>query len=138
MLPFIAKLCRALPANGCQRFLPIFYVILFMYKFPYLQIDYFHSVLFQLIVSPPVVSTGTFVAVLRMLAVMCANCPYIAVQLLKNSKLLFLYILYYTILCFCMLCKLNPCDFAEIVLTENLVTSEGPSSLCSPFIIVHV
>lgn len=30
-------------------------------------------------------STGTFVAVLRMLALMCANCPHIAVQLLKNS-----------------------------------------------------
>ncbi|CAB3980054.1 E3 ubiquitin- ligase TRIP12, partial [Paramuricea clavata] len=38
-----------------------------------------------LVVTPPVVSTGTFVAVLRMLALMCANCPYIAVELLKNN-----------------------------------------------------
>ena len=133
MLPFIAKLCRA------HYRLPTFSLHLLRYTF-HVQVavftNHFHSVLFQLIVSPPVVSTGTFVAVLRMLAVMCANCPYIAVQLLKNSKLLFLC----TILCFCTLCKLNPCDFAEIVLMENHVASEGhcvvPSSLCSPFIIV--
>ncbi|XP_046854007.1 E3 ubiquitin-protein ligase TRIP12-like isoform X2 [Xenia sp. Carnegie-2017] len=38
-----------------------------------------------LVVTPSVVTTGTFVAVLRMLALMCANCPYIAVELLKNN-----------------------------------------------------
>lgn len=36
-----------------------------------------------LVVSPPIISSGTFVMVIRMLAVMCANCPVIAVQLVK-------------------------------------------------------
>ncbi|CAG2167437.1 unnamed protein product, partial [Oppiella nova] len=36
-----------------------------------------------LIVIPPVISTGTFVSVIRMLSIMCSSCPEIAVQLLK-------------------------------------------------------
>lgn len=39
-----------------------------------------------LLVSPPIISTGTFVMVIRMLATMCASCPQLAVQLLKLSK----------------------------------------------------
>jgi len=39
-----------------------------------------------LVVSPPVISTGTFVMVIRMLAIMCASCPDLAVVLLKQSK----------------------------------------------------
>ena len=39
-------------------------------------------------ISPPIISTSTFVMVIRMLAVMCANCPTIAVQLLQQSKCL--------------------------------------------------
>jgi len=36
--------------------------------------------------SPQVLSTGVFVTVLRMLVVMCASCPDLAVILLKQSK----------------------------------------------------
>lgn len=36
-----------------------------------------------LMVTPPIVSTGTFITVLRMLSVMCANCPDLALTLLK-------------------------------------------------------
>lgn len=38
-----------------------------------------------LVVSPPVISTGTFVMVIRMLAIMCASCPDLAVVLLKQK-----------------------------------------------------
>ncbi|XP_045199519.2 E3 ubiquitin-protein ligase TRIP12-like isoform X2 [Mercenaria mercenaria] len=38
-----------------------------------------------LVVSPPVVSTGTFVMVIRMLAIMCGNCPDLAVVLLRQK-----------------------------------------------------
>ena len=41
--------------------------------------------LLQLVVAPPVISTGTFVMVIRMLVVMCASCPDLAVVLLKQS-----------------------------------------------------
>lgn len=36
--------------------------------------------------APPVISTSTFVMVVRMLAVLCSNSPAIAVQLLRQSK----------------------------------------------------
>lgn len=36
--------------------------------------------------APPVISTSTFVMVVRMLAVLCSNSPGIAVQLLRQSK----------------------------------------------------
>jgi E3 ubiquitin-protein ligase TRIP12 len=39
-----------------------------------------------LVVSPPVVSSGVFVTVVRMLVLMCANCPDLAVILLKQSE----------------------------------------------------
>ncbi|CAN7997409.1 unnamed protein product [Ixodes pacificus] len=38
-----------------------------------------------LALSPPPVSSATFVMVVRMLAVLCAACPHLAVQLLKNN-----------------------------------------------------
>ncbi|XP_065214939.1 E3 ubiquitin-protein ligase TRIP12 isoform X3 [Planococcus citri] len=38
-----------------------------------------------LVVSPPVISTGTFITVLRMLSTMCASCSDLAVELLKNN-----------------------------------------------------
>ncbi|XP_064615750.1 E3 ubiquitin-protein ligase TRIP12-like [Liolophura sinensis] len=38
-----------------------------------------------LIISPPLISTGTFVMVIRMLATMCASCPDLAVLLLKQK-----------------------------------------------------
>ena len=41
------------------------------------------NILQLLIVSPPIISTGTFVMVIRMLATMCASCPSLAIQLLK-------------------------------------------------------
>ncbi|XP_025078831.1 E3 ubiquitin-protein ligase TRIP12-like isoform X3 [Pomacea canaliculata] len=38
-----------------------------------------------LMVSPPLISTGVFVMVIRMLAIMCASCPDLAVLLLKQK-----------------------------------------------------
>lgn len=38
-----------------------------------------------LVVSPPVISTGIFITVLRMLSVMCANCPELALTLLRQN-----------------------------------------------------
>ncbi|XP_067014060.2 E3 ubiquitin-protein ligase TRIP12 isoform X3 [Anabrus simplex] len=38
-----------------------------------------------LVLSPPVISTGTFITVLRMLSVMCANCPDLALSLLRQN-----------------------------------------------------
>lgn len=38
-----------------------------------------------LVVSPPIINTGTFVMVIRMLAVMCGSCPDLAVVLLKQK-----------------------------------------------------
>ncbi|XP_077987999.1 E3 ubiquitin-protein ligase TRIP12-like isoform X2 [Glandiceps talaboti] len=39
----------------------------------------------ELVVSPPIISTGTFIMVIRMLSLMCSNCPQLAVQLLKQN-----------------------------------------------------
>lgn len=36
-----------------------------------------------LVITPPIISSGTFVMVIRMLAVMCGNCPSIAVKLVQ-------------------------------------------------------
>lgn len=41
-------------------------------------------------ISPPLISTGVFVMVIRMLAIMCASCPDLAVLLLKQSESIFL------------------------------------------------
>ncbi|KAK8722450.1 hypothetical protein OTU49_012219 [Cherax quadricarinatus] len=38
-----------------------------------------------LVMSPPVLNSGTFIMVIRMLSLMCNNCPELAVQLLKNN-----------------------------------------------------
>ncbi|KAG5888420.1 hypothetical protein JTB14_016323 [Gonioctena quinquepunctata] len=38
-----------------------------------------------LVITPPIVSTGTFITVLRMLSVMCTNCPDLALTLLKQN-----------------------------------------------------
>ncbi|XP_069194930.1 E3 ubiquitin-protein ligase TRIP12 isoform X9 [Procambarus clarkii] len=38
-----------------------------------------------LVMSPPVLNSGTFIMVIRMLSFMCNNCPELAVQLLKNN-----------------------------------------------------
>ena len=37
-------------------------------------------------IVPSVINTSTFVMVLRMLVVMCSNCPDLAVVLLKQSE----------------------------------------------------
>ena len=45
-----------------------------------------HGVLqHMLVVSPPVISSATFVSVIRMLVIMCASCPDLAVVLLKQD-----------------------------------------------------
>lgn len=38
-----------------------------------------------LVVTPPLISTGTFISVLRMLSIMCTNCPDLALTLLKQN-----------------------------------------------------
>ncbi|XP_051255484.1 E3 ubiquitin-protein ligase TRIP12 isoform X3 [Dicentrarchus labrax] len=38
-----------------------------------------------LVVTPPVLSSGMFIMVVRMLSLMCSNCPCLAVQLLKQN-----------------------------------------------------
>ncbi|KAK7869881.1 hypothetical protein R5R35_006684 [Gryllus longicercus] len=38
-----------------------------------------------LVLSPPVISTGTFITVLRMLSVMCSSCPDLALSLLRQN-----------------------------------------------------
>ncbi|XP_073982784.1 E3 ubiquitin-protein ligase ctrip isoform X4 [Rhodnius prolixus] len=38
-----------------------------------------------LVVSPPLINTGTFITVVRMLTTMCTNCPELALTLLKNN-----------------------------------------------------
>lgn len=38
-----------------------------------------------LVVTPPILSSGTFTNVVRMLSIMCANCPDLALRLLKND-----------------------------------------------------
>ena len=40
-----------------------------------------------LVITPPVISTGTFVTVIRMMATMCSTCPHLAVDLLKLGKI---------------------------------------------------
>ncbi|XP_076344228.1 E3 ubiquitin-protein ligase TRIP12-like isoform X3 [Tachypleus tridentatus] len=45
----------------------------------------FRNIQQLLMVSPPVISSGTFVMVLRMLAIMCGSCSQLAVQLLKQN-----------------------------------------------------
>lgn len=42
-----------------------------------------------LVIAPPVISTGSFIMVIRMLSIMCGNCPELAVCLLKHSKYIF-------------------------------------------------
>lgn len=39
-----------------------------------------------LVVTPPVLSSGMFIMVVRMFSLMCSNCPCLAVQLMKQSK----------------------------------------------------
>ncbi|CAB0009110.1 unnamed protein product [Nesidiocoris tenuis] len=39
----------------------------------------------QLVVSPPLINTGTFITVVRMLTTMCSCCPELALTLLKNN-----------------------------------------------------
>ncbi len=55
-----------------------------------------------LVVIPPIISTGTFVSVIRMLSIMCSSCPEIAVQLLKLSKSLI-----YLLLIFLLVFKIS-------------------------------
>ncbi|XP_015228229.1 PREDICTED: E3 ubiquitin-protein ligase TRIP12 isoform X7 [Cyprinodon variegatus] len=38
-----------------------------------------------LVVTPPVLSSGMFIMVVRMLSLMCSNCPTLAVQLMKQN-----------------------------------------------------
>lgn len=42
-------------------------------------------ILLQLVESPPVISTSTFISVLRMLTIMCSACPDLALTLLKQN-----------------------------------------------------
>ena len=43
-----------------------------------------------LVVTPPILSSGMFIMVVRMFSLMCSNCPTLAVQLMKQSKCYFI------------------------------------------------
>lgn len=47
-----------------------------------------------LMTSPPILSTGSFVNVIRMLSIMCSSCSQISVELLKLSRFLFCLMLF--------------------------------------------
>lgn len=38
-----------------------------------------------LVVTPPILSSGMFIMVVRMFSLMCSNCPTLAVQLMKQN-----------------------------------------------------
>lgn len=44
-----------------------------------------------LVVTPPILSSGMFIMVVRMFSLMCSNCPTLAVQLMKQSKYCFFF-----------------------------------------------
>lgn len=46
-----------------------------------------------LVVTPPILSSGMFIMVVRMFSLMCSNCPTLAVQLMKQSKCYFIILL---------------------------------------------
>lgn len=46
-----------------------------------------------LVVTPPILSSGMFIMVVRMFSLMCSNCPTLAVQLMKQSKCSFIILL---------------------------------------------
>ena len=50
----------------------------------------------QLVLVPSAISPMTFVTVIHMLVVMCANCPDLAVVLLKQSKFTSLIMAYFS------------------------------------------
>lgn len=58
-----------------------------------------------LVVTPPVLSSGMFIMVVRMFSLMCSNCPCLAVQLMKQSKSFFFPLTFsiYRLVVFCLL-----------------------------------
>lgn len=46
-----------------------------------------------LVVTPPILSSGMFIMVVRMFSLMCSNCPTLAVQLMKQSEFLLFHVL---------------------------------------------
>ena len=64
--------------------------------------------------NPPVINTGTFVMVIRMLAIMCSSCPDLAVILLKQSKFWFVMV----IRMLAIMCSSCP-DLAVILLKQS-------------------
>lgn len=72
----------------------IFFLFFFLLKNLLQQVaskDLLTNIQQLLVVTPPILSSGMFIMVVRMFSLMCSNCPTLAVQLMKQSELLFSY-----------------------------------------------
>jgi E3 ubiquitin-protein ligase TRIP12 len=98
-LPLLARLLSQHDKKSVERICNAFYRLIdsFQHESAILQeiasMELLKNCQQLLVVSPPVLNSLTFTNVVRMLSVMCANCPDLAITLLKNdiaSTLLYL------------------------------------------------
>uniref|UniRef100_A0A672V6B2 E3 ubiquitin-protein ligase n=1 Tax=Strigops habroptila TaxID=2489341 RepID=A0A672V6B2_STRHB len=73
-----------------------------------------------LVVTPPILSSGMFIMVVRMFSLMCSNCPTLAVQLMKQSDSVHLIrqLLYSS-------CELMPCLPKEGIFAVDTMLKKG-------------
>ncbi|XP_070496016.1 E3 ubiquitin-protein ligase TRIP12 isoform X2 [Chironomus tepperi] len=98
-LPLLARLLSQHDKKSVERICNAFYRLIdsFQHEPTILQeiasMELLKNCQQLLVVTPPVLNTVTFTNVVRMMSVMCANCPDLAITLLKNdiaSTLLYL------------------------------------------------
>lgn len=98
-LPLLARLLAQHDKKSVERICNAFYRLIdsFQHESVILQeiasMELLKNCQQLLVVTPPVLSSVTFTNVVRMMSVMCANCPDLAITLLKNdiaSTLLYL------------------------------------------------
>lgn len=98
-LPLLARLLSQHDKKSVERICNAFYRLIdsFQHEPAILQeiasMELLKNCQQLLVVTPPVLNTVTFTNVVRMMSVMCANCPDLAITLLKNdiaSTLLYL------------------------------------------------
>lgn len=98
-LPLLARLLEQQDKKSIERICNAFYRLVdsFQHEPTVLQeiasMELLKNCQQLLVVTPPVLNSVTFTNVIRMLSVMCANCPDLAITLLKNdiaSTLLYL------------------------------------------------
>ncbi|KAI4815757.1 hypothetical protein KUCAC02_005884, partial [Chaenocephalus aceratus] len=80
-----------------------------------------------LVVTPPVLSSGMFIMVVRMFSLMCSNCPCLAVQLMKQNiaetlRFLFPQELYELT---SLICELMPCLPREGIFAVDVMLKKG-------------